>query len=112
MMGYLKNEKATLETIDQNGFLHSGDLGKIDKHGFLFITGRIKELLITAGGENIVPVLIEDVFKEECPACSQIIAVGENQKFLGALITLKTDIDPKTKAPTNLLNSEAKAVIK
>jgi len=63
MMGYLKNEKATIETIDALGFIRSGDKGKIDKDGHLKITGRIKELIITAGGENIAPVMIEDNFK-------------------------------------------------
>lgn len=59
-VGYIKNEKATAETIDNQGFVHSGDLGRVDEDGFLKITGRIKELIITAGGENIAPVLIED----------------------------------------------------
>jgi long-chain-fatty-acid--CoA ligase ACSBG len=57
-MGYYKNPKETAKTIDKNGFLHSGDMGKIDADGVLFITGRLKELLITAAGENIPPVLI------------------------------------------------------
>ena len=60
MSGYLKNEQATKDTIDALGYLHSGDKGKIDKDGFLSITGRIKELIITAGGENVAPVPIED----------------------------------------------------
>lgn len=63
MMGYLKNEKATIETLDSQGFLHSGDRGRIEKDGHLKITGRIKELIITAGGENVAPVPIEDNFK-------------------------------------------------
>ena len=63
-MGYYKNEQATSETIDKDGFLHSGDIGKLDKRGNLEITGRIKELLITAGGENVAPVLIENQVKE------------------------------------------------
>ena len=53
MMGYLKNEKATIDTLDEQGYIKSGDKGKIDAQGFLKITGRIKELIITAGGENI-----------------------------------------------------------
>ena len=57
-MGYFKNEKATIETIDEKGFLHSGDMGKLDEKGNLYITGRFKELIITAGGENVAPVLI------------------------------------------------------
>lgn len=78
MMGYLKNEQATRESIDNQGYLHSGDLGKIDKDGFLFITGRIKELIITAGGENVAPLIIEDNFKDFCPPCSNVMAIGEN----------------------------------
>lgn len=78
MMGYLKNDQATRETIDPQGYLHSGDLGKVDEKGFLFITGRIKELIITAGGENIAPLIIEDIFKDFCPPCSNIMVIGEN----------------------------------
>ncbi len=62
-MGYVKNEEATKQCIDENGFVLSGDKGVIDAEGFLKITGRIKELIITAGGENIAPVPIEDTFK-------------------------------------------------
>lgn len=78
MMGYLKNDKATMETIDSQGFVHSGDRGKILPDGHLKITGRIKELIITAGGENVAPVPIEDNFKECCPPCSNIMLLGEN----------------------------------
>lgn len=60
-MGYFKNEDATRKTIDQFGYLHSGDMGKLDAKGNLIITGRLKELIITAGGENVAPVLIENV---------------------------------------------------
>lgn len=65
-MGYLNNEKATKEAIDKNGFFHTGDLGKKDNEGWIYISGRIKELIITAGGENIGPVIIEDTFKKFC----------------------------------------------
>lgn len=57
-MGYFKNEEETIKTVDKKGFVHSGDVGMINKNGSLAITGRIKELLITAGGENVAPVLI------------------------------------------------------
>jgi long-chain-fatty-acid--CoA ligase ACSBG len=57
-MGYFKNPEETAKSIDADGFLHSGDIGRIDANGVLFITGRVKELLITAAGENIPPVLI------------------------------------------------------
>ena len=78
MAGYLKNETATIEAIDNQGFFHSGDTGRIDSEGFLFITGRIKELIITAGGENISPVNIEDTLKTFFSGISNIMVVGEN----------------------------------
>lgn len=113
MMGYLKNEQATRETIDKDGYLHSGDLGKIDENGFLFITGRIKELIITAGGENIAPLIIEDNFKDVCPPCSNIMVIGENQKFLCAFVTFKVEIDMgKGGLATNQLTSEARNFFK
>jgi len=88
-MGYLKNEKATAETIDQDGFLHSGDIGKLDDRGLLKITGRIKELIITAGGENIPPVLIEIEIKRELPEISNVMVVGDRRKFLCCIVSLK-----------------------
>merc|ERR1712194_630689 len=63
-MGYLKNDKATTDTIDSKRFVHSGDLGNFDKKGNLRITGRLKELIITAGGENVAPILIEENVKK------------------------------------------------
>lgn len=112
MMGYLKNEQATRETIDNQGFLHSGDLGKFDQDGFLFITGRIKELIITAGGENVAPLIIEDNFKEFCPPCSNIMVIGENQKFLCAFITFKVDVNMANGVPSRNLTNEAKNFFK
>ena len=108
MMGYLKNEEATKEVIDTNGFFHSGDLGKIDENGFLSITGRIKELIITAGGENVAPVLIEEAFKQLCPIINNIMVVGENQRFMGAILTFKVDIDPVSGIPSKNLTTECK----
>jgi len=89
-MGYLKNDKATAEAIDPEGWLHSGDIGKVDSQGFLTITGRIKELLITAGGENIPPVIIEDEIKRQLgEVISNVMVVGDRKKFLSAVITLR-----------------------
>mmetsp|Transcript_18020 Transcript_18020/g.30697 ORF Transcript_18020/g.30697 Transcript_18020/m.30697 type:complete len:373 (+) Transcript_18020:798-1916(+) len=107
MMGYLKNEEATKECIDSEGYFRSGDLGTLDSQGFLKITGRIKELIITAGGENVAPVPIEDNFKAACPACSNIMLVGENQRFMAALITFKVDIDMTTGLPSKNLTADA-----
>jgi len=94
-LGYMKNPKATAETFDEDGFLHSGDVGRVDKDGFLTITGRIKELIITAGGENVPPVLIEDEIKIYVgDLVSNIMVVGDRRKFLSALFTLRLKPKP------------------
>ena len=95
MMGYKDNEQATLDAIDEDGYFRTGDQGRVDKGRFLKITGRIKELIITAGGENVAPVPIEDFFKAECPACSNVMLIGEGQRFMAALITFKVELDMK-----------------
>jgi long-chain-fatty-acid--CoA ligase ACSBG len=74
-------------------FLHSGDIGKLDKNGNLKITGRIKELIITAGGENVAPVLIENEIKEEIKFVSNCMVIGDQKKFLSVLLTLKHKMD-------------------
>jgi long-chain-fatty-acid--CoA ligase ACSBG len=76
-MGYLKNEESTRSTIDRMRRLHSGDVGQIDDKGNLMITGRIKELLVTAGGENVAPVIIENIAKEYMPFLSNIMLIGD-----------------------------------
>jgi long-chain-fatty-acid--CoA ligase ACSBG len=88
-MGYLHNESETIEVFDNEGYFHSGDLGFIDENGILDITGRIKELIITAGGENISPVKIEINIKEQCPILSNVVLIGDNRKYLTCLVTLK-----------------------
>ncbi|NWX38237.1 ACBG2 ligase, partial [Notiomystis cincta] len=106
-MGYLNMEDKTKEAIDEDGWLHSGDLGKHDKDGFLFITGRIKELIITAGGENIPPVPIEDAVKNAVPIISNAMLVGDKAKFLAMLLTLKCEVDAETGEPRDELSEEA-----
>merc|ERR1719499_893419 len=107
MMGYLTNEQKTRESIDDEGFMHSGDVGRFDEHGCLSITGRIKELLITEGGENIAPVPIEHYIKGLCPALSNVIMIGDRRKYCTCLISLKTKIDPETEKPTDMLDGPA-----
>jgi long-subunit acyl-CoA synthetase (AMP-forming) len=85
--GYLKNEAATKEAIDAEGWLHSGDIGEIDKDGFLRITDRKKELLITAGGENVAPQAVEGQLKS-IPIVAQAVALGDRQRYIAALVTL------------------------
>ena len=92
--------------------MRSGDRGKIEKDGHLKITGRIKEIIIGAGGENIAPVPIEDNFKEICPACSNIMVVGEQQRFMAALITFKVDVNPASGQPSQNLTAETQAYFK
>ena len=89
-LGYLHNEAATREMIDAQGWLHTGDLGEIDDRGFLKITGRKKEILITAGGKNLSPEKIENALKTS-PYIKEVVAIGDARKFVGALIQIEYD---------------------
>ncbi|XP_056628685.1 long-chain-fatty-acid--CoA ligase ACSBG2 isoform X1 [Triplophysa dalaica] len=106
-MGYLNMPDKTEESVDADGWLHSGDLGKHDQNDFLFITGRIKELIITAGGENIPPVPIEDEVKEAVPLISNAMLIGDKRKFLSLLITIKCELNGETGLPVDELTPEA-----
>uniref|UniRef100_A0A6Q2X3L4 Long-chain-fatty-acid--CoA ligase ACSBG2 n=1 Tax=Esox lucius TaxID=8010 RepID=A0A6Q2X3L4_ESOLU len=106
-MGYLNMADKTKDALDDEGWLHSGDLGKHDENGFLFITGRIKELIITAGGENIPPVPIEDAVKEALPLVSNAMLIGDKRKFLAMLLTIKCQVNGDTGAPEDELTPEA-----
>jgi long-chain acyl-CoA synthetase len=88
--GYWNNPSATAEAIDVNGWFHSGDIGHIDEDGYLFITGRKKELIVTAGGKNVAPAVIEDRLRANW-LVSQCMVVGDNKPFIGCLITLEPD---------------------
>ncbi|WP_437918273.1 AMP-dependent synthetase/ligase [Sphingobacterium sp. LRF_L2] len=83
--GYYKNEEATREAIDQQGYFHTGDIGEITKDGFLKITDRKKEMFKTAGGKYVAPQMLENKFMEST-FIAQIMVIGENQRFPAALI--------------------------
>ena len=90
--GYYKNEKATGEALE-SGWLHTGDLGHLDEDGFLFITGRKKDIIITAGGKNITPANLENGLKQN-RWISQAMVVGDRRPYLIALLTLDPEEAP------------------
>ncbi|MFI0487325.1 AMP-dependent synthetase/ligase [Actinomadura sp. 9N215] len=87
MRGYWNNEAATKEVLDDDGWFHTGDLGSLDGDGFLKITGRKKEILVTAAGKNVAPAPLEDRIRAH-PLVSQCLVVGDGRKFVAALVTL------------------------
>lgn len=89
---YWKNEEATAEAVEGDWF-HSGDIGELDDAGFLTITGRKKEIIVTAGGKNVAPAVLEDRLRAH-PLVSQCMVVGDARPFIGALITIDPEALP------------------
>jgi long-chain acyl-CoA synthetase len=111
MHGYYKNDEATQETLESDGWLHTGDLGYVDEDGFLFINGRKKDIIITAGGKNITPANLENGLKQN-RWISQAVVIGDRRPYLVALITLDPEEVPKFAeqhglAPEEVYTSEA-----
>jgi len=88
--GYWQNPAATADVLDGDGWLHSGDIGELDEEGFLQVTGRKKELIVTAGGKNVAPAVLEDRIRAH-PLVSQCMVVGDGRPFIACLVTLDTD---------------------
>lgn len=85
--GYWNNDQATADAIDADGWYHTGDVGDLDKDGYLRITGRKKEILVTAAGKNVAPGPLEDALRAH-PLISQAVIVGDDRPFVAALVTL------------------------
>jgi long-chain acyl-CoA synthetase len=91
--GYWNNPTATADALDADGWFHSGDLGELDSDGFLKITGRKKEIIVTAGGKNVAPAILEDRIRAH-PMVSQCLVVGDREPFIAALVTIDPDAWP------------------
>jgi long-chain acyl-CoA synthetase len=85
--GYWRNDEATHEVFDQDGWFHSGDLGELDDDGYLTITGRKKDILVTSSGKNVAPMVLEDRLRAHW-LVSQCVVVGDRRPFIGALVTI------------------------
>jgi long-chain acyl-CoA synthetase len=121
--GYWRRDDATAEVLDDDGWFHTGDLAEIDDDGFVTITGRKKELIVTAGGKNVSPGPLEDRVRAH-RLVSQCIVVGDQRAFVGALVTLdeetlpawasehgKPDSSPPALAGDGDLRSEIQAAV-
>ena len=92
MRGYFSRDDLTAEAFT-DGWFHTGDIGRLDDEGFVWITGRKKEIIVTAGGKNVIPALLEDQIRADA-LVSQVLVVGDNRPFIGALVTLDQEALP------------------
>ncbi|GAT64939.1 long-chain fatty acid--CoA ligase [Planomonospora sphaerica] len=104
--GYWKNDEATAEAIDADGWFHTGDIGELDAEGYVRITGRKKEILVTAAGKNVAPAPLEDRIRAH-PLVSQALVVGDDRPFVAALVTL----DPEALEPWKAANGREGATL-
>ena len=91
--GYWQNDAATAEALDRDGWFHTGDVGEVDEEGFVRITGRKKEILVTAGGKNVAPAVLEDRLRAHM-LVDQCLVVGDGQPFIGAIVTIDRETLP------------------
>jgi long-chain acyl-CoA synthetase len=92
-LGYWHNDQATAEALDPHGWFHTGDVGEVDDEGFVRITGRKKEIIVTAGGKNVAPAVLEDRLRAHL-LVDQCVVVGDGRPFIGALVTLDRETIP------------------
>ncbi|CDF37783.1 long-chain-fatty-acid-CoA ligase [Chondrus crispus] len=107
-VGYLGNEEETAKTMDEDGYMHSGDLGRVSEDGFITITGRAKDLIVTAGGENVAPALCEASLISAMPAISRAFAVGDQRKFVSCLLVPYIDSDGNLISPASNVSPNVK----
>lgn len=98
---YWNNPEATAEAFSEGGWFHTGDIGSFDSEGFLTITGRKKEIIVTAGGKNVAPAALEDPIRAN-PIIGQVVVVGDQRPFISALITLDPEMLPTWLANNSL----------
>ncbi len=99
--GYWNNETATKDVFTDDGWFKTGDLGSLDSEGYLTITGRKKEIIVTAGGKNVAPAALEDPIRSN-PVVSQVVVVGDQKPFIAALVTLDEEMLPTWLANNDL----------
>jgi len=105
MKGYWNREDATKEAIDADGWFHTGDIGVVDADGFIRITDRKKDIIVTAGGKNVAPQNLENLLKNRSSLVSQVVVHGDKRKFLSAVVTLDEE-NLKKWAATHGLSGE------
>lgn len=108
MRGYRHNPKATAEVLDEDGWFRTGDLGEIDNDGYLSITGRKKELIVTASGKNVSPAPLEEAFRGH-PLVSNVVVIGDKRPFVSAIVTLDREMLPTWLANHKLPDMDAAA---
>ena len=107
-VGYWHNDEATREVFDEDGWFHSGDLGQLDDGGYLTITGRKKDILVTSSGKNVAPMVLEDRLRAHW-LVSQCVVVGDRRPFIGALVTIDLESFEPWKAETGKPSSASVA---